>query len=214
MLNASDPVGLGFVASLSHPGRQRHGLTNQSSDLLEKKLQVLLEVVPGARRVAMLVSGPGKLRDDTIARARAMALSRGIALQVVEATTAPALDEAFAAMKRERAEALLVADTGGGVFFTERARLTELALAHRVPRCSRTPSSSRPAASCRTRRIPVENYRRAAVFIDRILRGAKPADIPVEQPTKFELAVNMKTARALNIAFPPALLLRVDRRIE
>ena len=214
MLNASDPVGLGFVASLSHPGGNVTGLTNQSSDLLEKKLQVLLEVVPGARRVAMLVSGPGKLRDDTIARARAMASSRGIALQVVEATTAPALDEAFAAMKRERAEALLVADTGGGVFFTERARLTELALAHRVPAMFANAELVEAGGLMSYAPDSVENYRRAAVFIDRILRGAKPADIPVEQPTKFELAVNMKTARALNIAFPPALLLRVDRRIE
>jgi len=134
MLNASDPVGLGFVASLSRPGGNVTGLTNQSSDLVEKKLSVLLEAVPGAKRVAMLVSGPGKLRDDTVGRARAVASSGGIALQVVEATTAAALDDAFAAMKRERAEALLVTDTGGGVFFTERARLSELALVHRFPR--------------------------------------------------------------------------------
>jgi putative ABC transport system substrate-binding protein len=202
------------VASLAHPGGNVTGLTNQSSDLLEKKLQVLLDVVPGARRVAMLVSGPGKLRDDTIARARTVASARGITLQVVEATTAPALDEAFAAMKRERAEALLVTDTGGGVFFTERVRLTELALAHRVPAMFSNTEVVEAGGLMSYAPDSVENYRRAAVFIDRILRGAKPGDIPVEQPTKFELSVNMKTARALNVAFPPALLLRVDRRIE
>jgi len=211
MMNASDPVGLGFVASLAHPGGNVTGLTNQSSELIGKKLQVLLEVVPNAKRVGMLVSGPSVLRDDTISRTRVIAAAQGLTLQVVEATSAPALDAAFSALKRDRADALIVADTGGGVFFTERARLTQLALAHRLPAMYANAEIVEAGGLMSYAPDAVDNYRKAAEFIDKILRGAKPADIPVEQPKKFEFTVNEQTAKALGIVFSPALKLRVDR---
>jgi len=214
MLNASDPVGLGFVKSLAHPGGNVTGLTNQSPEVIGKKLQVLLEVVPHAKRVGMLVSGPSALRDDTIARTRELAASRGIALQVVEATSAPALDTAFAELKRGRADALLVVDTGGGVFFTERARLVALAAAARLPVMYANAEIVESGGLMSYAQNSIDNYRRAAVFIDKILKGTKPGDIPVEQPTKFELAINLKTAKALGLAIPPSLLLRVDRPID
>ena len=214
MLNATDPVGLGFVASLSHPGGNITGLTNQSPELIGKKLQVLLEIVPGAKRIGMLVSGPGPLRDETVARARDLAAARGVTLHVVEATNATSLDSAFAELRRGRAEALFVSDTGGGVFFTERARLVQLALGNRLPSMFGNAEIVESGGLMSYSPDAVENYRRAAVFVDRILKGAKRGDIPVEQPTKFELAINMKTAKALNLTIPPALLLRVDRPIE
>jgi len=214
MMNASDPVGLGLVSSLRRPGGNITGLTNQSTELIGKKFQVLLEVVPSARRVGMLVSGPGLLRDDTIAHARTAAASRGVELHVVEATSAAALERAFAEFRRGRVEAMLVADTGGGVFFTERAKLTELALANRLPAMFANTEIVEAGGLMSYSPSAPDNYRRAALFIDEILRGAKPGDIPVEQPTKFELAVNTKTAKALGIVFPQALLLRVDRTID
>jgi putative ABC transport system substrate-binding protein len=214
MFNASDPVGLGFVKSLAHPGGNVTGLTNQSPELIGKKLQVLLEAVPNAKRVGMLVSGPGALRDETIARTRELAASRGIALQVVEATSASALDAAFAELKRGRAEALLIVDTGGGVFFTERKRLVDLALAARLPAMYANAEIVESGGLMSYAPNSIENYRRAAVFIDKILKGAKPGDIPVEQPTMFELAINLKTAKAMGLAIPPSLLLRVDRPID
>lgn len=213
MLNASDPVGLGFVASLAHPGGNVTGLTNQSAELIGKKLQVLLEVVPNAKVVGLLVSGPSAIRDETVARTRALASSRSIALLVAEATTVAALDGAFAELKRGRTDALLIADTGGGVFFTERARLVELASVHRLPTMFSNAEVVEAGGLMSYAPNSSDNYRRAATYIDRILRGARPGDLPVEQPTKFDLTINAGTAKALGIAFTPAFLLRVDRTV-
>jgi putative ABC transport system substrate-binding protein len=162
----------------------------------------------------MLVSGPGALRDDTIARVRALAEPRAVTLQVVEATTAQALEGAFVALTRERAQALIVADTGGGVFFTERAQLTELCLRHRLPAMFSNAEIVEAGGLMSYAPDAVDNYRRAGGFIDSILRGVKPGEIPVQQPRNFDLAVNMKTARALGLVFAPALMLRVDRTVE
>lgn len=214
MLNASDPVGLGFVASLAHPGGNVTGLTNQSVDLIGKKVQMLLEVAPATRTIGMLVSGPGVLRDEAIARARTFAASRGIGLVVAEATSAPALDAAFAELKRGRADALFVADTGGGVFFTERRRLVELANLHRLPAMFSNAEVVEAGGLMAYAPNSVDNYRRAAMYIDRILHGARPGDLPVELPAKFELTINATTAKALGITFPPSLLLQVDRTVE
>lgn len=213
MLNASDPVGLGFVASLAHPGGNVTGLTNQSSDLIGKKLHVLLEVAPATRTLGMLVSGPSALRDDVIARTRALAATGGIGVVVAEAASAPALDGAFAELQRHHADALLVADTGGGVFFTERVRLVELARRYRLPAIFSNAEVVESGGLMSYAPNAADNYRRAAMYIDKILRGTRPGDIPVELPTRFELTINAKTAEALGITFPPALLLQVDRTV-
>jgi len=205
MLNASDPVGLGFVKSLSHPGGNITGLTNQSAELIGKRLQALLEVVPNARRVGMLVSGPSKIKEIAIASARGAATSLGITLDVVESPTADALDAAFDTLKRHGAQALLVADTGGGTFFTQRKRFAELALANRLPSMVANAEIVEAGALMSIAPSAVENYRRAAAFIDKILKGQKPAGMPVEQPLAFDTTINMKTAKALNVVIPPAL---------
>jgi len=205
MLNASDPVGSGFVESLSRPGGNITGMTNQSADLIGKKLQTLHEVVPSAKRIAMLVSGPAKIKARTIASARDAAAALGLTLDVYEAATAAALGDAFAALKRGGAQAVLFSDTGGGMFFTERKRLADLALANRLPAMVANAEIVEAGALMSVAPDSVDNYLRAATFIDKILKGVKPADIPVEQPTAFDTTINMKTAKALNVVIPPAL---------
>jgi len=135
-------------------------------------------------------------------------------LQVVELQAGSELEAAFAALKRVRADALLVADTGGGTFFTQRARLAHLALDQHLPTIFANTENVEAGGLMSYSPSSVAHYRRAAAFIDRILRGAKPADIPVEQPTTFELAINMTTAKALKLAIPQTLLLRADRLID
>ena len=213
MLNASDPVELGLVKSLAHPGGNITGLTRLSPELIGKNLQVLLEAVPTAKRVGLLVSSANVTNSPIIVNARQAAQDRGIALQVVELQGAD-LETAFAALKRERAEALLVAGIGGGHVWTHRARLADLALAQHLPTMFSNTENVEAGGLMSYSPSSVENYRRAAAFIDRILRGTKPGDIPVEQPTRFELAINLKTAKALNLAIPQTLLLRADRLIE
>jgi len=214
MLNASDPVELGLVESLARPGGNITGMTRLSPELIGKNLQVLLEAVPDARQVGLLVSSTNTASRPIVANARQSAQARGVALQVVELPVGSELESAFATLKRGRADALLVADTGGGTFFTQRTHLAELALDHRLPTIFANTENVEAGGLMSYSASSVAHYRRAAAFIDRILRGAKPADIPVEQPATFELAINMKTAKALKLAIPQTLLLRADRLIE
>ncbi len=209
MINVSDPIELGLVASLAHPGGNITGLTRLSPALIGKNLQVLLEAVPGARRVGLLVP---TMDSPAVAGARQAAQARRIALQVVEASTPGDLAIAFTALRKGRADALLVA--GGGVFFTQRARLAELALANRLPAAFANVEIVEAGGLMSYSSSSTENYRRAGTFIDKILKGARAGDIPVEQPALFELSINMQAARALNLVIPQSLLLRVDRLIE
>ncbi len=148
-----------------------------------------------------------------VRNAQQAADARGIALQAVEVRTPAELDGAFAALKRGGAEALLVADTGGGVFFTQRARLADLAIVQGLPAIYANTEIVESGGLMSYSSSSIDNYRRASAIIDKLLRGAKPSDIPVEQPTTFELAVNMKTARATKVVIPQSVLLRADRRI-
>src|SRR5690242_15304830 len=133
MLNASDPVGSGFVESLSHPGGNITGLTNSSSELIAKKLQTLHELVTHAKRIGMVVSGPSRTKETTIAGARAAAAILNVTLDVVEAATPDAIATEIAALKKAGAQALFMADTGGGIFFTQRKRIADLALNSALP---------------------------------------------------------------------------------
>jgi putative tryptophan/tyrosine transport system substrate-binding protein len=212
MLNVSDPIELGLVKILAHPGGNITGLTRLSPELVGKNLQLLAEMVPGARRFGMLASAIGAMTPLIVGNARQAARSRGFELQVVEIHSVTELEAAFATLKRGRAEALLV--PGDGVFFTQRAQLAKLALAQHLPAIFGYTENVVAGGLLSYSPSSTENYRRAAGFIDKILRGMKPGDIPVEQPTKFELAINMKTARAIGMAVPQSLLLRADRVIE
>ena len=212
MINVSDPIELGLVASLARPGGNITGLTRLSPELIGKSLQLLLEVVPNARRVGLLVGATSSMKSVVVGNARQAARTRGIALQVVEAHTPDELEAAFAALKRARAEALLVA--AGGVFFTQRSQLAGLALAQRLPAIFANTENVEAGGLMSYSPSSTDHYRRAGAFIDKILRGTRAGDIPIEQPTRFELSLNMNTARTLKLAIPQSLLLRVDRVIE
>ncbi len=136
----------------------------------------------------------------------------GVALDAVEVNSAAELEAAFVRLKQAGTQGLLVADDG--LFFTQRLQIAELALAQRLPTMFGYTEAVEAGGLMSYSPSSAENYRRSAVFIDKILRGARPADIPVEQPTRFELAINVKTAKALGIAIPPSLRVRADRIVE
>ena len=212
MLIASDPVATGFVASLARPGGNITGLTVQSTDVTGKRLQLLKEAVPHLSRVAVLLDPgfPGARRGLTKADAAATVL--GLQLKAVEVRSPGELEGAFAAATRNRAGA--VSSIAGSMGFAHRGRIAELAVKHRLPTVG--PSSEYAEAGWLIGYGPsyTEQFRRAADFVDRILKGTRPADLPVEQPTKFHLAINLKTAKVLGLGIPQSLLLRTDQVIE
>ena len=213
MVIAADPVGSGFVASLARPGGNITGLTVQYRDVAGKRLQLLKEAVPTLARVAVVwESGgsPGARRSVSEAMATA-ATALGLQLQAVEVRSPRDLDGAFTAATRNRAGAAVV---GGPIAFAHRAQIAQLAIKRRLPVVG--PSSVYAEGGCLMGYGPsyTDHTRRAAYFVDRILKGAKPADLPIEQPTKFELVINLKTAKALGLTIPPSLLQRADQVIE
>jgi putative ABC transport system substrate-binding protein len=205
-----NPVNAGFVKSLGRPGGTMTGLTNFSGELVPKRLQLLHEILP-AKRVGVLSNpvNPSPLGHE---RLRAVARSLEIELTFAEAQTAGELAAAIAKLSQAGVGALLV--IADGMFFTERARIVDLAASYRLP--AAYPEREYVEAGGLMSYGPnlSNNFRRAAAYVDKILKGAKPADLPVEQPTKFELAINLKAAKALGIALPQSLLLRADEVIQ
>lgn len=209
MAGAEDPVGQGLVRSLGRSGGNFTGLSNQSAELYRKRLELLKELVPAAGLVAVL-------RDPTGTRgwqvAEAAARERGWKLLSLEVNSPGQIESAFKAAKSARAGALLV--IGGGILFPESQRIAELAIANKLP----TIYANRPATDAgglMSYGADLDDiWRRAASFVDRVLRGTKPADLPIEQPTKFELVINMKTAKTLGIKIPNSILVRADKVIE
>jgi putative ABC transport system substrate-binding protein len=212
MASGSDPVALGLVASLRQPGGNVTGLTSINSELASKRLELLRNVAPRASRIAILWdkrdSGSRLTADATEAAAK----TAGLTTYSVPVDTLIGLDAAFATAVRDRAGALIIVGTAR--LFSYRKRIGELALKHRLPTVvgSREYVEARGLASYGTD-FP-DLFRRAAVYVDKILKGAKPADLPVEQPTKFELIINLKTAKALGLTIPPSLLGRTDEVIQ
>ena len=205
----SDPVGSGLVASLARPGGNVTGLSMLSPEMRGKQLQLLKEVMPRLTRVAFLRNPdiPLDVRELEV-----MARSLGIRAQVVEARTPNQIAEAFSAATRERAGALSV--LAGSMFFAHRALIAELAAKSRLPTIYLLREHAE-AGGLLTYGLDVrDSFRRAAGYVDRILRGAKPGDLPIEQPTKFELVINLKTARELGLTIPPSLLARADQVIQ
>ena len=216
-MSVNDPVASGLVATLARPGGNVTGVTNQVSlEFRTKRLQLLVEAVPGVTRVAVLLHGTFIRAMPVSARVQHLleetARSLGVHLQMVEVDAADELEGAFAAMTREGAEALWL--LSGPFVSMHRRRIAELAIQHRLPSMHlfRGPVEAGGlmsyAASSR------DITRRAAAYVDRILKGTKPADLPVEQPTQFELVINLKTAKALGITIPPTLLFRADEVIQ
>ena len=208
----ADPVGIGHVASLPRPGGNITGLAMLLTDLAAKELEILEEAVPQATRIGVLWNPTTPSHPPAVQAVKDAAEKLGVTLQMVPARTAEDFDGAFASMVSERVSAFLV--LASPLILSYRARLADLALKYRLP-------------SIFGQREPVEagglmSYaadlndltRRAAVYIDKILKGAKPADLPVEQASKYELVINLKTAKALGLEMPPTVLARADEVIE
>jgi putative ABC transport system substrate-binding protein len=212
MSNASDPVARGFVASLARPGGNITGLTIQAPETAGKSLQLFKEAVPGLARVAVLwdpgFPGGRHLLSEVEVAARAL----GVPLQIVEVRSPDEFDGAFAAVTRDRTRAAFIA--GSPMLFGGRVRIAELAIKHHLPTMCMLREYVEAGCLIGYGSSVTYQFSRAAYFVDRILKGAKPADLPVEQPTKFELVVNLKTAKALRLTVPPSVLGRADQVIE
>jgi putative ABC transport system substrate-binding protein len=209
MAASPDPVSLGLVRSLSHPGGNFTGMSLQSAETTGKRLELLKELVPGTAPVAVLWERNNSLSWQD---AEAAASVRGWKLLSFEIRDAGDIERAFASATGGRAGAVLV--FGGGLFFSMARQIAELAIRNRLP----TMYELRPyveAGGLLSYGADIYAiWRQAAGFVDRILKGAKPGNLPIEQPTKFELVVNMKTAKALGLAIPSSLLLRADEVIQ
>jgi len=213
----AEPVAMGLVASLARPGGNVTGVTHQVDlELDAKRLQLFLEAVPGMTRVAMLLHGayvravPARIRRQHAVEEAARSL--GVHLQLVAVDTLDELEGAFAAMTREGAEALFVLNSP--LFVTHQGRIVELAAQHRLPTCYEYRGQVVNGGLLSYGANHADLIQRAATYVDKILKGAKPADLPVEQPTKFELVINLKTAQALGLTIPPIMLFRADEVIR
>src|SRR5262245_1636273 len=206
---ANDAVGSGLVASLAHPGGNVTGLTIMAPDLVGKQLQLLTEVVPKVSRVALLTNPANPASAPFLREAEAAARALGVRLQTLEARNSQVIDNAFAAMTRERAGALLILPDQ--IFLSQRSQIAELATKRRLPSIYGQGEYAEAGGLMAYSANFPDLVRRAATFVDKILKGAKPADLPVAQPTKFELVINLKTAKALGLTIPPSLLMRADQ---
>jgi len=208
MTNSGDVVRLGFVASLARPGGNITGLASNPTELVGKRLELLKEAVPKANRIAILFN-PETRADPTNREAQAAAKALGLKLLILEVRTPDDLDGAFRNAIRERADALIVT-TGAFVNFHQK-RIAELAIKNRLPAMYNNVDAGF-LMSYDTNRL--DSFRRAATYVDKILKGTKPADLPVEQPMKFEFVINLKTAKALNLTIPRSVLYRADKVIK
>jgi putative ABC transport system substrate-binding protein len=213
MISVGDPVGLGLIASLARPGGNVTGSSySVGLEITGKLLELLKETVPKARRVAILSNPANPAHPLAIREVSVAARSLGVQLQLLEARGPNEFDGAFAAMAKERVGALLV--VADGLFILHRARLADLAARSRLPAIYGYREHVEVGGLMSYGSSTRDLYRRSATFVDKILKGAKPADLPVEQPTKFELVINLQTAKALGLTIPPSLLGRADEVIQ
>ena len=212
MVRTGDPFGQGFVASFSRPGRNITGLSNINIDVSSKYLELLRVAVPRLSRVAVLVNSGSPNYPNNLKPIQAAAKTNSVKVSPAQASTVSQIEAAFAAMKQERAGALIVLPDS---FFLAQARqISKLAAQQRLPTmfANREPVESGGLMSYGQN--IAEHYYRAATYIDKILKGAKPGELPVEQATKIELVINLKTAKAIGLTIPQDLLLRADKVIE
>jgi putative ABC transport system substrate-binding protein len=212
MAAVGDPVGSGLVASLARPGGHVTGLASVSSELVGKQLEFLKEVLPTVSRMAVLWNPANPVHAVNVRAADVAAQALGVQLYPVEARGPDAFDRAFAAVTRAHAGALLI--LGDAVFTQHRSRLVELAATSRLPTMHKIRPFVEAGGLMAYGPNALDIRRRAAVYVDKILKGAKPADLPVEQPTKFDLVINLKTAQALALTIPPTLLFQADEVIR
>jgi putative ABC transport system substrate-binding protein len=211
----ADPVGSGLVASLARPGGNITGLTTLASGLVAKRLELLKDVLPESSRVAVLWQ-PGVFGEHTIQgmteETQTAARALGLTLQFIEVRRSDDVESTLSAMRKSGIEGVLVFPSP--MFFESRRTIVTGATKHRLPIMFPWREAAVDGGLMAYSTNFPDMYRRAATFVDKILKGAKPADLPVEQPTKFELVINLKTAKVLGLTIPPSLLLRADQVLQ
>jgi putative ABC transport system substrate-binding protein len=212
VVNAGDPVASGLVASLARPGGNVTGLSRNNVEHTGKNLELLMAAVPSVSRVAVLSNPTNPLVQSMIRGTTNAADKLHLRLTIVEARTRDELDGAFVAMLREHAGAVLV--LGDGMFWGARGRIAEFALARRLPSMFMNSEHVEVGGLLSYGANSVEPYRRAAGYVDKILKGARPADLPIEDPTKLDRSINLQTPKARGLTLPPSLLQRADQVIH
>ena len=212
-ISTGDPVGSGFVASLAQPGGNITGLSNTNLDVSAKLLELLVTMVPRLSRVAVLGNPGSSTHSAILKNVQAAALTRaGVRVLSVEARTREEIERSFGRMTQERADSVIVA---ADAFLNQQAQyIAPLALKRRLPSISQPRVYVEAGGLMSYGQNTADSYRHAATYVDKILKGAKPADLPVEQPTKFELVVNLKTAKALGLTIPESVRIRADEVIR
>jgi len=212
MIGLGDPVGAGLVDSLARPGGNVTGLSQMAPSLAVKRLELLRELVPQISRVLVLSHLSDPIAAPQVKALEETAHALGIKLQIRDIRTSGDLPVAFDAGVEERAEGVI--NTSESIFVVNRVRMAELAARHKLPGVHHFKVMAEAGGLMSYSAVTTVMHRRAATYVDRLLRGVKPADLPTEQPTKFELIINLKTAKALGLTVPPTLLARADEVIE
>ena len=209
---AGDPVADGLVASLARPGGNITGLAAMNPEVVGKQLELLKEVAPKVSRVAVLQNPSNRGHPVVLRQAEGAARTLGVQLQIVKASSPGEIEAAFAAMHSHRAGGVIV--LRDGLFLAQRTQIAAIAAKSRLPAVYGIREEAEAGGLMTYGASTPDMFRRAAAYVDKILKGAKPADLPVEQPTKFELVINLKTAKALGLTIPPSLLGRADEVIQ
>jgi len=212
MVAVGDPVGTGLVPSLARPGANLTGLSSVAPDLEGKRLQLLREVVPALSHVAMFINSLNPFHVSSMRQARAAAQTMGIKLQLHDIRKSEDLDDAFAAIRKERPDAVLI--LADRVFLHNRERMIDFTKEQRLPNVNAYKELVEVGGLMSYGPSYEDMHKRAAIYVDKILKGAKPADLPIEQPSKFTFIVNLKAAKALGVTVPSQLLGLADQLID
>ncbi len=212
MTGVNDPVGTGLVASLARPGGNTTGQSSQNEELTAKSVEFVREALPHARRIALLTNPANASLQKLSEQVRVAALKFGLETRVFEVATPAALDAAFVVIAKQQPDALLV--LSDGMLNAEHQRISVFALKNRIAVFGGPADFAEAGSLLAYGPSGSELFRRSTTYVRKILAGAKPADLPIEQPIKFEMVINLKTAKALGLAIPKDLLLRADKVIE
>jgi len=212
MATGVDPVEVGLVGALARPGGNVTGVTSMQNEVAAKRVELFRQLLPRASRIAILFDAGNHASELLVRHTEAGATSLRVTLQKVSVRSLKEADAAFSVMKQDHVVAVIL--VASPTFLGERRRLADLAIAHRLPMMVGSREYAEAGGLVSYGTDYPELFRRAAAYIDKILKGTKPADLPVEQPTKFELVINLKTAKALGLTIPPSLLARADQVIE
>ena len=207
-----DPIGSGLVTNLAHPGGNLTGTSVMANDLITKQLELIKEVAPRGSRIAILGNPDNPSFRAGMSHVKAGARSLGVELQLVEARNPQEIDRAFAMMTKDHAGAVVIFPDA--IYGNQITQIVGLTAQRRLPAIYATAENAEAGGLMVYSANSRDLERRAATFVDKILKGAKPGDLPIEQPTKFELVINLKTAKALGLTIPPSLLLRADQVID